>query len=296
MPDFEVRTAEGDPVQVRSANWLAALGDGLQALGQIANLERLACEVLPNGRVVARDVRTGQGFVVMQLGQHDGVAVDVLPARGRHEDESSESAFAQPGDDEDVEDAGTPLGEPLSSLTDDLTDPYSPPTSLTPEAVSSTTRLVVDLVDRVRRAPSALLAWHEALDASQALVPSEAGAALEREADGRLRFLYAFGPRSSGVQGAVLPAGVGIAGFAVERVASVLVQDTQNDDRFCSDFDEVTGFRTSSVICVPVAYEGTVFGCLELLNPLLPGGYDRGQMELVEMVVDSLAGRLARER
>ena len=43
---------------------------------------------------------------------------------------------------------------------------------------------------------------------------------------------------------------------------------------------------------VPVAFEGTVFGCLELLNPVLPGGFDRAQLELVEMVAAALSSRL----
>ncbi|NOY25635.1 MAG: GAF domain-containing protein, partial [Oligoflexia bacterium] len=125
------------------------------------------------------------------------------------------------------------------------------------------------------------------------LVPAEAGAALEREPDGRLRFLHAFGPRAKGVQGAVIPAGFGIAGFAVQRVASLLVTDTRSDERFCSDFDDITGFDTHAVICVPVAFERQIFGCLELLNPVLPGGFDRSQVQRVELVADALAGRLA---
>ncbi len=300
MQDFEVQDSDGAPVRVTASNWLAALGEGLGALGRIDALQRLACELLPNGRVVARDVRTGRGFVVAPAGLGGGGdGQQPLPARlgadvVAHVDDHE--VFAQPADDdEDVDDGGTPLAEDLVAAPDELTDPWADIGGRPPEPESATTRLVLDLVERVRAAPSALLAWHEALDASRALVPSEAGAALEREVDGRLRFLYAFGPRSSGVQGAVLPAGIGIAGFATQRVASVLVQDTQQDPRFCSDLDDVTGFSTHAVICVPVAFEGRVFGCLELLNPVLPGGYDRQQLELVEMVVDSLAGRLATE-
>ncbi|RME24423.1 MAG: GAF domain-containing protein [Deltaproteobacteria bacterium] len=300
---------------MEASNWLAALGEGLGALGRIDMLQRLACELLPNGRVVARDVRTGRGFVVTPLDRAGagGSERAPLPARAGVGDDAAppwhggdgslddgrpddHDVFAQPADDdEDVEDSGTPLAEDVIAAPDERTDPWAETRGPLGEPESATTRLVLDLLERVRRAPSELLAWHEALDAARALVPSEAGAALEREPDARLRFLHAFGPRSAGVQGAVLPAGIGIAGFAAERVASVLVQDTQQDPRFCSDLDEVTGFSTHAVLCVPVAYEGRVFGCLELLNPLLPGGYDRPQLELVEMVADTLAARLATE-
>lgn len=301
MPSFEVSSSDGVPVRVQSGNWLSALGDGLEAMGLVARLERLACEVLPNGRVVARDVRTGQGYVVEPLdlpGSRQGRAP--LPPRSSSEgteDPPSQEIFLAPPDEEEPvldEDTRDGASQAHGELAGELfTDPWPVPGR--GESPSSSTARVVELVDRVRRSPSSLLAWHEALDSAQVMVPSEAGAALEREEDGRLRFLYAFGPRSSGVQGAVLPAGTGIAGFSVQRVASLLVTDTRADPRFCADFDQVTGFQTHAVICVPVAYEGRVFGCLELLNPVLPGGYDRAQLELVEMVADALADRLAGE-
>lgn len=276
MPYFEVSAADGAPVRVEAANWLSALGDGLHALHAVDGLERLACELLPNGRVVARDVRTGRGFVVHPLGAQAPLAtedVDTEPELGAQPhpgwgEEPSEEVFAAPpseGEDES--------GELL---------PARPPMA----------GRLRELAERVLASPSALLAWHEALDAARALIPSEAGAALEREPGGHLRFLYAFGPRSSGVQGALLPRGVGIAGYAVERATSLLVQDTRADARFCQDFDDVTGFATQAVICVPVAEDGHVHGCLELLNPLLPGGFDPDALATVEALADVLARRL----
>lgn len=298
MPRFEVGSSDDSPVEVDAANWLAALGEGLVRMGLLDGLERLACEVLPNGRVLARDVRTGQGYVVSPLSAA-GEGRSPLPARSHERvvyqyQDSHLGELVMDADDEDVlEDALTGSGPAPVHLDDEPnTDLWASPISALTEPTTNTSRMM-SLLDRVRAAPSDLIAWHEALDGAQVLVPSEAGAALEREPDGQLRFLHAFGPRSAGVQGAVMPAGVGIAGFSVERVASMLVTDTKSDDRFCSDFDEVTGFATHAVICVPVAFEGQVYGCLELLNPVLPGGFDRAQLEVVEMLADALASRLA---
>ena len=306
LPRYEVGSSDRSPVEVEASNWLSALGDGLLLLGIVGDLERLACEVLPNGRVLARNVRTGQGYVVNPLGaQADLRPRAPLPPWSRGESTRGDPGAEGPGDggaeapmeaDEDEElsepltggsSAGVLLGEDESR-----TDLWANPSSGMTEPTTTTSRMM-ERVDRVRSAPADLIAWHEALDGAQALVPCEAGAALEREPDGQLRFLHAFGPRSAGVQGAVMPGGVGIAGFAIDRVASLLVTDTRSDPRFCSDFDEVTGFSTHAVICVPVAFEGRVFGCLELLNPILPGGFDRTQLEIVEMVAGALAERLA---
>ena len=299
MPRFEVGASDASVVEVEASNWLSALGEGLMLLGMVGGLERLACEVLPNGRVLARNVRNGQGYLVNPLGAAtDPAARAPLPpvsaagpdvATGRHHGEGEGA-----GDGDDEEELGDPPTGPGSDedLYEPRTDLWRQPAGGLDEPTTTTSR-VMERLERVRAAPADLIAWHEALDAAQALVPAEAGAALEREPDGRLRFLHAFGPRSAGVQGALMPAGIGIAGFAVERVASLLVTDTQADARFCSDFDEVTGFQTHAVICVPVAFEGRVFGCLELLNPLLPGGFDRAQLEVVELVAGALAERLA---
>ncbi len=312
MPRFEVARSGGESVEVEASTWLSALGEGLLMMGLLGGIDRLACEVLPNGRVLARDVRSGQGYAVSGLS----------PTRSGLSPTSSASASAPPRRAppeegthsldgmifEGEEDDGEPLADERDELADDpstnvllaalrelageaRTDAY-PPSDLGPGETSSATTLVMEFLDRVRSAPSNLMAWHEALDAAQALIPSEAGAAMELEDDERLRFLHAYGPRSRGVQGAVMPRDTGIAGFAVRRVASMLVTDTKADPRFCSDFDEVTGFSTWAVICVPVAMEGRVFGCLELLNPLSPGGFDRAQVELVELIAGSLAERL----
>lgn len=298
MPSFEVSTVDGAPVRVDASNWLSALGDGLDALGIVPCLERLACEVLPNGRVIARDVRTGQGFVVMPVYTGEESTEELAPVElaasadepsihpGWDQDGDTGELFAAPPDDDD-DDAPAGLdaaSEPLD--TEDVTSRIT----IGGEPLEGR---ALELVERILLAPSSLIAWHEALDAAQALVPSEAGAALERELSGHLRFLYAFGPRSSGVQGALLPRGIGIAGFVVERTTSLRVEDTARDPRFCNDFDDVTGFDTRAVICVPVLGERRVRGCLELLNPLIPGGFDERAVAVVEAVATALARRLS---
>lgn len=298
MPRYEVAASEGRTLEVQAATWLHALGEGLRAMDLLDAIDRLACEVLPNGRVLARDVRSGQGYAVLPLDPIPTAApsdrrphAELLSLDGSEELGEEHDGEDHDGEEEGVEDGPTGLHGHAPGM--------EAPSGIWPLAESETaetstsTALVIAFLDRILGAPSRLMAWHEALDAAQALVPSEAGAALELEAEGRLRFLHAYGPHSRGVQGAVMPADTGIAGFAVRRVASLLVTDTRADPRFCSDFDEVTGFQTRAVICVPVALEGRVYGCLELLNPLGPRAFDRAQVEVVELLAGGLAERLA---
>lgn len=72
-------------VEVSAGNWLIALGLGLEQLGLMPSLDRLACEVLSNGQVLVRDVRAGQGYVVQPMG------TVLLPFEDTSDDETMEA-------------------------------------------------------------------------------------------------------------------------------------------------------------------------------------------------------------
>lgn len=68
VPLYRISSRTQGSVEVEASNWLVALGEGLGRLGVVATLDRIACEVLPNGTTLVRDVRRGAGFVVQPLG------------------------------------------------------------------------------------------------------------------------------------------------------------------------------------------------------------------------------------
>ena len=67
MQSFSVSARGLAAVQVQGNNWIQALGLGLAEMGRADAIQRLACEVLQNGTVIARDITTGTGFIVQQL-------------------------------------------------------------------------------------------------------------------------------------------------------------------------------------------------------------------------------------
>lgn len=303
---FEVSSRTAGSVQVDASNWLSALGEGLTALGLLADLDRLACEVLPNGRVLARDVRSGHGFICGPAPEPEPTCDPASP------DADRDRAFvSEPVTDADIppEAAPPPVSTDTPRVRDDgvalrVADEVTAPhlsVAVEEEAESSAPfipdaalTVLDERVARIEESAGALFAWHEALDAARALCPADSGAAIEREPDGQLRFLYAFGPTAATLQGAVMPGDAGIAGFAVHRQAAMLVHDTAADPRFLAEFDDVTGYATQAVLCVPVLHEQTVYGVLELLNPPRGRRFARIHLELVEMVADALGARLAR--
>ena len=265
MPRFQVSTRGRPPVDVDAGNWLTALGLGLDQLGAVDALDRLACEVLPNGTVIARDARSGMGFVVLPVREAPPPDPDDEPT-DLQEADSAALAFAmaegvEPYEEEDTADLNL--------------------------------RLVGTLIASLADAPGTLEAWVRALDIAQELIPAESGAALRVEPDGRLLFVAATGPKAADVQGVRLDKGTGFVGFCVRRGVGLSVSRPQNDPRFYGEMDRATGYATESVLCVPVrGAGGSVLGCLELLNA--PAAFTRADQDRAGEVAAALSARLAR--
>lgn len=171
------------------------------------------------------------------------------------------------------------------------------------EAVDLTEEVIVadiapasasDEAEEVLRAATVEQATARALDAAHALVASEAGSVVLAREDDTLYFAAATGPGAEMLANVSLPAGTGIVGFSVDRCTSVALKDAYADPRFFKPVDTVTGTRTRTLLCVPVALDGKVFGCLELINAVSEGGFTRSDMSDACIVADALAQRLAR--
>jgi putative ABC transport system ATP-binding protein len=64
-----------------------------------------------------------------------------------------------------------------------------------------------------------------------------------------------------------IPLGSGIAGAVAQSGEAIRIADAYSDDRFNREVDRQTGFRTRSVLCLPVkTMEGKVFAVAQLLN------------------------------
>lgn len=262
--EFTVVVPGRPPVRVEAANWISALGEGIKALGIDEPLKRLACEVLPNGAVIARNVVTGTGFTVQQTSKKDEPDVEVV----------------EDGDEE------TFIGEFLPEMVD-LTEEIEALSGLQNED------LFRRLIDQIVKAPDRSTAWRLAPDVAHDLVPCDSASALQRAEDGSLSFAGVTGPHSSRVMSMMVPKGAGIAGFCVEYGTSLIVLDPASDPRFLAVMDQITGFATRSLLCVPVMTDGERFGCLEVLNAPVGTQFTRTHLELMEMLAAALAKRLA---
>jgi serine phosphatase RsbU (regulator of sigma subunit) len=86
-----------------------------------------------------------------------------------------------------------------------------------------------------------------------------------------------------------LPMGKGIAGTVAATGETVIVPDAWADPRFDPSTDRRSGFRTRSILCVPIRNrKGRIVGVLQLLNKI-EGGFGEADLEFLELVSDHVA-------
>ncbi|HEX7125129.1 MAG TPA: sensor domain-containing diguanylate cyclase [Thermodesulfobacteriota bacterium] len=90
-----------------------------------------------------------------------------------------------------------------------------------------------------------------------------------------LSFVIAVGPGSEGLKGITLKVGEGVAGWVAANGEPLVIPDVSLDPRFSKRVDSLSGFRTESIICVPLKARGRVLGVIELINHF-PSGDRKG--------------------
>jgi len=88
------------------------------------------------------------------------------------------------------------------------------------------------------------------------------------EATNELVFTVALGDKGGQIKEKFrLKMGQGIAGWVAEHEESLLVPEADKDPRFFRGADDATGFKTRSVLCVPLKVKARTTGILEAFNP-----------------------------
>ncbi len=122
-------------------------------------------------------------------------------------------------------------------------------------------------------------------------VPSQAGSILldhpahkvaAREKN-LLSFIAAFGSASEGLIGKTLSAANGIAGRVYQTGLPYLSANVSTDQFFFSKFDESTGHKSESIVCVPIYIGKNVCGVLELINRMDGQPFSERDMALLEI-------------
>ena len=85
-----------------------------------------------------------------------------------------------------------------------------------------------------------------------------------------------------------IPAGMGIAGECFTRRAAIVIDDAYADPRFNPAIDRASGFRTRSIICVPVIGRlGVPIGVVQVLNHRIGSFSSKDQRRLENLAAQS---------
>ena len=99
------------------------------------------------------------------------------------------------------------------------------------------------------------------------VIRAEAGSImLMSEDEKELEFRVALGPKGKDIKPFKLELGKGIAGWVAKNGKPLLAPDAYIDKRFDPSFDKRTGFKTKSILCVPLIHNKKIIGVVQALN------------------------------
>jgi adenylate cyclase len=137
------------------------------------------------------------------------------------------------------------------------------------------------------------------LDKSKEVMHAEAGSVLLLDkAAGELHFEVAQGSSISTrvLKPLTVKLGQGISGYVAQTGNPVRVIDAYKDDRFDPSYDLHTGFKTRSMLAVPITLNGEIIGVLEVINKIGAESFDDHDLSLFQSFASSAGVALENAR
>jgi signal transduction histidine kinase len=106
-----------------------------------------------------------------------------------------------------------------------------------------------------------------AMKFSEEFINAEASSIFELDEETDELFIrVARGEKKDSIKKVRLKLGEGIAGLVAKTGDPVVVQETDKENRFSNKYDQMSGFKTRSLICVPLILRDKPIGAIEVLN------------------------------
>ncbi len=86
-----------------------------------------------------------------------------------------------------------------------------------------------------------------------------------------------------------LKVGEGIAGWVVQTGRAQVIQDVNKEKRFSDKYDKFTGFRTRSMVCVPLISRNKAMGALQVLNKKSKKRFSLDDLKLLTGIAQQIA-------
>jgi signal transduction histidine kinase len=125
---------------------------------------------------------------------------------------------------------------------------------------------------------------------AQEFMDAEASSIYELDGANNLLFVrLARGPKKEPVKGITLKLGEGVAGYVVQTGKAMVVHDVTKEKRFSDKFDRITGFKTRSMICVPLIVRNQPMGAIQVINKRSGKAFNRADLELLMSMAQLIA-------
>jgi Nif-specific regulatory protein len=128
------------------------------------------------------------------------------------------------------------------------------------------------------------------LDSATLLTHGEASSLLlVNEENQKLYFEIALGSKGQDVKKFSLNMGEGIAGWVAQNNRSLIVADVDQDPRSNRDIDKQVGFRTETILAVPMRIKDKCVGVIEMINKTDGQSFDDDDRQWLEVFANQAA-------
>ena len=106
--------------------------------------------------------------------------------------------------------------------------------------------------------------------------------------EGNLSFYIALGEKAEQLKNITLAQGEGIAGFVAQSGLPIVVSDVRRELRFSKRVDQVTGFETRSIACVPLRVREELKGVIEVVSKRI-GAFSDKDLDMLTAIAGPVA-------
>ncbi len=103
---------------------------------------------------------------------------------------------------------------------------------------------------------------------------------------GELYFVIAKGIPQEKLHDIRIHLGEGISGVVARNGKSIFIDNAPEDSRWSDRVDKITGFKTHSIISVPMVFRGTVYGVINLVNHAERGAFTEEEHIALQAIAD----------
>jgi signal transduction histidine kinase len=161
---------------------------------------------------------------------------------------------------------------------------------MSPTSSRNEIELLVNLSTLINSSLNIQEVLENALNCVEQFLGAEVSSMFEVDKDaGELYFRLARGPMATYIKGLRLKIGEGIAGWVAQTEKPLICADTLTDPRFCHTFDERSGFKTRSILCVPLKARDRLIGVLEVINKKGGGNFGANDLKLLTILGNQIS-------